>query len=182
MTQTTEQSKAVARTIFTDEWMAAKVKGEGATLTTLAEQFALAGVDAFDDETDGVYNTELIEDKEMLNGLPFLITRWRFNESDKYKDDEGNNGIFVSVEIAYQTGPESPIKTGVFNDGSTGILAQLQKITKARLEKGMEWEAAHSARGVRRGLRPSVYMRDTGKLDKNNQPIMEQATTYYLNI
>lgn len=183
MTQSTTENKAVARSVFTDEWMAEKVKAEGATLTALAEQFALAGVDAFNDELDGVYNTDLIEDKDFLIGLPFLITRWRFNTSDKYKDEEGNDGIFVSVEIAYHTGPESPITTGVFNDGSTGILAQLQKITKNRLEKGLEWEAAHSARGVRRGLRRSDYQRDTGKTNaKTGEPITEAATTYYLNI
>lgn len=177
-----EERKAVARSIFTDDWMAAKVRAEGATLQTLAEHFALDGVDVFNDELDGVYNTELIEDKEALRDLPFLITRWRFNASDKYKDDEGNDGVFVSVEIAYQQTPNGPVMTGVFNDGSTGVMAQLQKITANRLEKGLDWEAAHSGRGVRHGLRRSDYQRDTGKTDKNGAPITEAATTYYLNI
>lgn len=181
MSNTTE-SKAVQRTVFTDEWMAEKIRGEGSSLSQIAEQFALAGVDVLNDELDGVYNTDLIKDKDFLRDLPFMITRWRFNESDDYKDEEGNNGIFVSVEIAYQMGPNSPVQTGVFNDGSSGICAQLQTITQRRLEKGLEWEQAHSGRMVRRGLRRSDYQRDTGKRDKNDAPIMESATTFYLNI
>lgn len=183
MTATTENNKAVARSTFTDEWMAEKVRAQGATLDSVVKDFALAGVDPFNDELDGVYNTELITDKETLRDLPFLITRWRFNESDKYKDDEGNDGIFVSVEIAYQRTPDGPVMTGVFNDGSTGVMAQLRKITDNRLAKGVEWEAAHSGRGVRHGLRPSVYQRDTGRTNpKTGEPITEQATTYYLNM
>lgn len=185
MSNTTEQSKAVERSVFTDEWMAKNVRAEGASLTDLANAYNLAGVNVIDDEGDGVFNTELIEDKDFLRDLPFLITRWRFNLSDKYKDDEGNDGQFVSVEIAYQATPQSPIQTGVFNDGSTGIMAQLQKITENRqriiAEKG-EGNDPYAGRFVRRGLRRSDYMRDTGKLDKNGAPIMEAATTFYLNI
>lgn len=183
MTNTTETSKAVARSTFTDEWMAEKVRAENASMQNIAESFALEGVDVFDDELDGVFNTPLIQDKDFLRDLPFLITRWRFNESDKYKDEEGNDGVFVSVEIAYQASTGAPIQTGVFNDGSTGIMAQLQKITARRLEKGAEWEAAHSGRGVRHGLRRSDYQRDTGKTNpKTGDPITEAATTYYLNM
>lgn len=180
------QSTDVVKSVFNDEWMAKTVRAEGANLNDIAAAFNLDGVNVMDDAGDGVYNTELIEDKEMLNGLPFLITRWRFNLSDKYKDEEGNNGQFVSVEIAYQTGPNSPVQTGVFNDGSTGIMAQLQKITENRLkiiaEKG-EGNDPYAGRFVRHGLRRSDYMRDTGKVNpKTQQPIMEAATTYYLNI
>lgn len=183
MSETTEQSKAVARSVFTDDWMAEKIRAEGVNLSDIATQFALAGVDVLNDELDGVYNTDLIKDKDFLRDLPFLITRWRFNESDDFKDEEGNKGIFVSVEIAYQMSPTGPVQTGVFNDGSTGICEQLQTITKKRMEKGLEWEQAHSGRMVRRGLRRSDYQRDTGKINpKTQQPITEAATTYYLNI
>lgn len=187
MTSTTETSTAVARSTFTDEWMAEKVRGADVTLQNIAENFALEGVDVFDDEMDGVFNTPLIKDKDFLRDLPFLITRWRFNTSDEYKDDEGNDGVFVSVEIAYQTTPGAPVQSGVFNDGSTGVMAQLQRITARRLEKGVEWEKAHSGRGVRHGLRRSDYQRpkiggDGQPIMKNGEPVTEAATTYYLNI
>lgn len=186
MSNTTEQSKAVERSVFTDEWMAKNVRVEGASLNDVAAAFNLAGVNVLDDEGDGVFNTELIEDKDFLRDLPFLITRWRFNESDKFKDDEGNNGVFVSVEIAYQTTPSSPVQTGVFNDGSTGICAQLQKITAARAQRIAETGEGndpYSGRFVRRGLRRSDYQRGTGKTNpKTGEEITEAATTYYLNI
>lgn len=185
MTNTTETNTAVARSTFTDEWMAEKVRAQ--SLQSVAESFALEGVDVFDDEMDGVFNTPLIKDKDFLRGLPFLITRWRFNTSDEYKDDEGNDGVFVSVEIAYQPTENAPVQTGVFNDGSTGVMAQLRKITDRRLEKGVEWEKAHSGRGVRHGLRLSEYQ--IPKLGKDGQPVMkdgvvvtEAASTYYLDI
>lgn len=181
MSNTTENTTdIVTRSRFTDDWMSSVVRTESATLDTIAAAFAESGVNVFDDETDGIYNLELIEDKDFLRGLPFMITRWRFNTSDKFKDDEGNDGVFVSVEIAYQTDPNGPIRTGVFNDGSSGVCAQLQKITENRKAKGVG--DPYAGRAVRKGLRRSDYMRDTGRLDKNNQPIMEAATTYYLDI
>lgn len=187
MTQNTQQSTDVVKSIFNDEWMARNIRAEGATLTDLANAFNLDGVNVLDDEGDGVFNTELIEDKDFLRDLPFLITRWRFNSSDKYKDAEtGEDGIFVSVEIAYQMNPQSPVQTGVFNDGSTGILAQLQKITQSReenLAKNGTGNDPHAGRFVRHGLRRSDYQRDTGKVNpKTQQPILEAATTFYLNI
>lgn len=182
MTQNTD----VVKSVFNDEWMAKTVRAEGANLNDIAAAFNLDGVNVMDDAGDGIYNTELIKDKDFLRDLPFLITRWRFNESDDYKDEEGNNGVFVSVEIAYQLNPNSPVQTGVFNDGSTGICAQLQKITENRqriiAEKG-EGNDPYAGRFVRHGLRRSDYQRDTGKVNpKTQQPITEAATTYYLNI
>jgi 23S rRNA G2069 N7-methylase RlmK/C1962 C5-methylase RlmI len=186
MTQSTSENKAVEKSIFTDEWMARNIRAEGASLTDLANAFNLDGVNVLDDEGDGVFNTELIEDKDFLRDLPFLITRWRFNTSDKYKNLEtGEDGEFVSVEIAYQVNPQSPVQTGVFNDGSTGILAQLKKITAAReenLAKNGTGNDPHAGRFVRHGLRRSDYQRDTGVKDKKGEPITEAATTYYLNI
>lgn len=187
MTQNTQQSTDVVKSVFNDEWMARNIRAEGATLTDLANAFNLAGVNVLDDEGDGVFNTELIEDKDFLRDLPFLITRWRFNSSDKYKDAEtGEDGVFVSVEIAYQLTPTSAVQTGVFNDGSTGILAQLQKITVARAEnreKNGTGNDPYAGRWVRHGLRRSDYQRDTGNTNpKTGEPITEAATTYYLNI
>lgn len=186
MTQNTTENKDVVKSIFNDEWLSGVVRAEGMTLDALSAAFAAEGTDAFDDAGDGVYNTELIKDKDFLRDLPFFITRWRFNTSDKYKDEEGNDGTFVSVEIAYQTTPDAPLKTGVFNDGSTGICAQLQKITEHRQRKIAETGSGndpYAGRAVRRGLRASTYQRDTGKTNpKTGEPITEEATTYYLNI
>jgi|SRR5882757_7232890 len=192
MTQNTQQSTDVVKSIFTDEWMAERVRAEGMTLTALAEQFSFEGVDVLDDKGDGVFNLELVEDKNFLVNLPFLITRWRFNTSDKFKDEEGNDGTFVSVEFAYSQVKDGPLFAGVFNDGSgTGICGQLQTITKHRqekLEKTGEGNDPYAGRYVRRGLRRSDYMRtkttDEGApmLDKKGEPIQEAATSFYLNI
>lgn len=184
------QSAEVVKSVFNDEWMAKTVRAEGANLNDIAAAFNLDGVNVMDDAGDGVYNTELIEDKEFLNGLPFLITRWRFNTSEDYMDSEGNPGVFVSVEIAYQLTPQSPVQTGVFNDGSTGICAQLKSITENRekriAEKG-EGNDPHAGRFVRHGLRRSDYRipvlgKDGQPLIKDGVQVTEAATTYYLNI
>lgn len=177
---TNTESNAVVKSTFTDEWMAGVVRAEGMTLDSLAKAFQAEGTNGFDDAGDGIFNVELIEDKDFLRDLPFFITRWRFNTSDKFKSEDGEAGEFVSVEIAYQTSPEAPLQTGVFNDGSTGVMAQLKKITEARLKSGVN--DPYAGRAVRRGLRRSDYMRDTGRVDKKGEPIMEGATTYYLNI
>lgn len=180
MTNTTDTSTELTRSTFTDDWMAENTRGEGQTIKTLADAFSAMGVDAFDDEGDGVFNLDLIEDKDFLRGMPFMITRWRFNTSDKFKSEDGEAGEFVSVEIAYQTTPGAPLVTGVFNDGSTGIMAQLKKITERRKASGKG--DPYAGRAVRRGLRRSDYQRDTGRLDKNGAAITEAATTFYLDM
>lgn len=180
MSTNTEKSTELTRSTFSDEWMAENLRAEGQTLQTLSALFSNEGTDVADDANDGVFNLDLIEDKDFLRGMPFLITRWRFNTSDKFKSEDGEAGEFVSVEIAYQTAPGAPLATGVFNDGSTGIMAQLKKITEQRIKNGKG--DPYAGRAVRRGLRRSDYQRDTGRLDKNNAPIFEAATTFYLDM
>lgn len=186
MTQTTENhtenlaDKALTRSRISDSQMSEWINADGATLDSLAKAFAAEGVDGFDDAGDGIFNVPLIKDKDFLRGIPFYITRWKFNTSDKYKDEQGNDGVFVSVEIAYHTAPGTPLLTGVFNDGSSGVCRQLQDITTNRVRSGKN--DPYAGRAVRGGLRASTYQRDTGNVHpKTGEPITEEATTYYLD-
>lgn len=111
-----------------------------------------------DDITDGVASLTLVQ-KESLIAVPFLAVNWRFNDNE--------TGTFVSVEFMSQAG-----ERGVFNDGGTGVMAQLAAITAERESAGHKFP--RSGRLVRRGLRVSRY---TFTNEKGKE---QQAETYYL--
>lgn len=120
--------------------------------------FADQGAEIADNEADGIRTLPIVE-KIALIDVPFLAVNWRFNE--------GTNGTFVSVEFMTRDG-----MTGVFNDGSTGVMAQLSQITETRTEKGHPYPTA--GRLVSHGLRVSRYtfLNEKGK--------EQNAETYYL--
>ena len=116
-------------------------------------------------------------DKDALINVPFMIVDYRFQE--------GDSGPFVSVVIVTKN-PISidggtPSSKFVVNDGSTGIMAQLERIEAERAEShGDEIRPLY----CEHGLRKSEYVRR----DENGEPILnertgapERAVTYYLN-
>lgn len=107
-----------------------------------------------------------LTDKDELVNQPFVILSWAFNEGD-YSDN------FVSVTVMNKAN-----ELLVFNDGSTGVKAQLQIHT--------ERHGTH--RGpiiVRKGLSKSVYFRDpeSGEIYKKKPENIktEPAYTFYLS-
>lgn len=110
-------------------------------------------------------------DKSKLLGVPLLILQWRFNEGDY-------DGDFVSVEAVTKHGDKV-----VFNDGSSGIRAQLQTVTVQRIAKGHP--APQAGLRVVGGLTKTDYFfnADT-KESRNKVPAGEKgwapASTYYL--
>ena len=95
----------------------------------------------------------LLKDKEQLVGRPFLALSWTFRQGDM--------GEYCSVELV--TAQNERL---VINDGSTGVCAQLRKLTD---------EGEDRALLVTRGLRVSEYEKEIGgKVTK--------ARTFYLDV
>ena len=135
--------------------------GEGESWDEVAELFAdperAAGTVTLDDY-------QKLDDKSLLINVPFYVNRWWFTDSDEY----GREGSFAvmhcitSRPIRMPTGDTSKV---VVTDGSTGIYAQLRKITA---------KTGQSAKlMVRNGLRVSKYTADTDEGPK-------AAETFYL--
>lgn len=91
-------------------------------------------------------------DKAPFVGVPFLVLDWRFII------DEESQREYVNVLIMGANGDKAR-----FNDGSTGIYAQLREISDNVGKVGLE---------VKGGLRRSDYTKDG----------VGNATTYYLSV
>jgi len=85
-----------------------------------------------------------VVEKETLIGTPMVAVQWRFHA--------GDFGDFVSVEAVTEAG-----KKVVFNDGAktSGIRAQLEAITQARLKAGHK--APYAGLGIPNGLTMTDY-------------------------
>jgi hypothetical protein len=101
------------------------------------------------------------KDKASLIGKPMALLEWRFNESA--------TGRFVSIRAVVKVGKSNgDIRKVIINDGSTGILQQLDSFTK---QTGKQ-----AGLIVQRGLRVSSYMYE----DKESG-VQRPAETYYLD-
>lgn len=109
-------------------------------------------VDASDVVGDGA---DFIKDKNLLVGVPFLVLEWKFVV------DEKTNREYVNVHIMGGDG-----RRARFNDGSTGVYAQLKKVSDEMGVMGIQ---------VKAGLRRSDYVKDMADGSRND------ATTYYLS-
>lgn len=94
------------------------------------------------------------KEKQRLVGVPFIILDWSFNE--------GDNGEFVSLRIVTKANEHL-----IVNDGSTGILRQMQEIGQLGEDRAIF---------VKKGLRVSNY-EYTDKETGAKKP----ASTYYLD-
>lgn len=101
------------------------------------------------------------EEKDKLCGVSIILLDWRFNISDK--------GNFVSVTAAAQN-EDGTMRKVIFNDGGTGICAQLENLSNRGI---------HPPMMVKNGLVRSDY--DYIETDKNGKEIKRPATTYYLS-
>ena len=97
---------------------------------------------------------EFIKDKDRLVGVPFIICDWKFIVDG----DSGNT--YVNVLIMSPQGEKAR-----FNDGSTGVYAQLREISEQFGVVGIQ---------VKNGLRKSEY-------DKEVDGKVTRAKTYYIS-
>lgn len=109
-------------------------------------------VDASDVVGDGA---DFIKDKDVLVGIPFLVLEWKFIVDEKTKRE------YVNVHIMGADG-----RRARFNDGSTGICAQLKKTSAELGVIGIS---------VKGGLRRSDYVKQL------SDGTMSDAATYYLS-
>lgn len=98
---------------------------------------------------------EFITDKNVLVGSPFLILDWHFIVDEKTERE------YVNVLIMGTDGSKAR-----FNDGGTGVYAQLSDVSSRMGVVGIE---------VKGGLRRSDYLKEMPNGKK------ESATTYYLS-
>jgi hypothetical protein len=95
--------------------------------------------------------SEFIKNKDTLVTVPFLILDWNFIV------DEDSKREYVNVLIMGADG-----RKGRFNDGGTGVYAQLKQIQEECGKVGVE---------VKGGLRKSTYNNEHGA-----------GTTFYLSV
>jgi hypothetical protein len=93
--------------------------------------------------------SEFIKDKDMLVGRAFLVLDWKFIVDEKTKRE------YVNVLVMGGDGSKAR-----FNDGGTGVYAQLKAVQEECGKVGLE---------VKGGLRRSDYVNDEGA-----------GTTFYL--
>ena len=104
---------------FTDDQLA-----EIQSFNDLSALFDAEGVtvDSLEDYGTGF---EVVESKDQLIGKPFIILEWRFND--------GDYGVFVSALLVTEDNRKM-----ILNDGSSGIRAQLESVTKRREARGQD--------------------------------------------
>lgn len=111
-------------------------------------------VDAANEMGDGF---SLITDLKPFVGVPVVLLEWTFRD--------GDFGTYVSIRFVARTQGGGVVK-GIYNDGSTGIMAQLQKYSEETRRSG--------GLATRNGFRVSEYTYDDGK--GNTRP----ASTWYI--
>lgn len=153
-------SKAIeqAKSPFGDEQLAEVSSYEDA-LALVAQFTTEHGIELQDAIDAFGTGFEIINDKSVLVGTPFIIMGWHFYI--------GDYGYAVAIQAVTEDGRKI-----VFNDGSTGIYQSVREFTDKHGKMPIS---------CRKGLRASTYQRkdDNGELMFNpaNQPMM--ATTYY---
>lgn len=150
-----------AAAVFSDD-----VLSRMASFDDAIAAFDSAGIKA-ESITDYGTGFSVLQDKRSLIGVPFAILEWRFNTSEKFTDENGNPLVFVSAEI-YTKHNEK----WILNDGSTGIAAQLRRVTDSRVERKHAFPQAGLL--VEKGLTVSEYTYTDAKGAKS------QAETFYL--
>lgn len=150
------------------------------TTTDIATQNAVFSDDELHDITDWNSGLSLLErsgmagenfsdygtgfkvvDKDNLKGVPLMILEWRFNN--------GDFGEFVSATAVAKDG-----RKVIINDGSTGIAAQLRRVTDTRVKNNHPNPQA--ALLVENGLTRSDYTYTDPKTQEQ-----KAAVTYYLS-
>lgn len=125
---------------------------------------ALGSVTEVEDWADYGSGFDILENKDNLIGVPFVILEWRFTKSKQF------DATFVSCVVVDEKNNKH-----IVNDGSTGICRQLEGVTKMRIER----DKAYPQTGlvVRNGLRRSDY-KTIVEVDGKQKEI--EAATYYL--
>lgn len=99
--------------------------------------------------------SEFIKDKNVLIGSPFMILDWRFNK-------DGSGREYVNVLVMGSNGEKVR-----FNDGGTGVYAQI---------KAIQDECGKVGVMVKGGLRKSDYTFE------NEKGVKTAAITFYLAV
>lgn len=138
-----------------------------ATMVTMSEALAALGaVTTAEDWADYGTGFDLLDNKDRLVGVPFVIVEWRFTKSQQYAQ------TFVSAMIV-----DEKDNRFILNDGSTGICAQLRSVTDRRIARGDAFPQAGLI--VRKGLRRSNY-KVAGTDKDTGEEVMLEASTFYL--
>lgn len=138
------------------------------SLKTVEDAIKALGVSSTDDLNWDSSAYTLLADKSLLVGKKFLAVQWKFHDSAEYA---GNQFVSVYVITADTINGETQF---IFNDGSTGVCAQLSALTAKR-----EAENHPNPFGgalIKGGLKLSEYDR----VDANGKSL-GKGKTYYLS-
>lgn len=133
-----------------------------ASITNMDQALAALGsVTDIEDWNDYGTGFDILDNKDRIVGVPFVILEWRFTESKQYGQ------TFVSAVCV-----DEKDNKFIVNDGSTGIYSQLRMVTDKRLSE----KRAYPQTGLvcRKGLRKSEYTVE------NEDGKNIEAATYYL--
>ena len=138
------------------------------SITSVEDAIKLLGAASVEDLSWDSSAYSLLSDKAALVGKKFLAVQWKFHESAEYIGSQ-----FVSVYII-TADPINGENRFIFNDGSTGVCAQLAGLTAKREQDGHATPTGGAM--VKNGLKLSEYDRvdATGKS-------LGKGKTYYLS-
>lgn len=126
---------------------------ERAAIRTMDDALALLGAKTLADiDSAADYGDGFIQaDKADLCGVPLILLEWSFSVSDDYFDDQGNPAAYVVAR-----GITAANVRFWFTDGSTGVCAQLRRITESREAAG-DFENSQIGLRVNGGLVKSRF-------------------------
>lgn len=130
---------------------------------------------SFGDEIADGY--EKLENKDILLARPFIVVDWTYFTSAEYGTE------VLTVRVMTMQGEKYRL-----SDGSTGIMGQLEEVTRVRAKNGHAYPNA--GLGVKNGLRKSSFWVsvETGRAitdeeaDKLPKDKKKRAATYYLDL
>ena len=136
-------------------------------LNTVEEAITALGLKSVDELEWDTNVYALLSDKNKLVGKKFLAVQWTFHQSTEYVDSE-----FVSVYVITADSVDGEHRF-IFNDGSTGVCAQLRQLTEKRLAD--KHTSPYGGALIKSGLKLSEYDR----VDEAGKTI-GKGKTYYL--
>lgn len=138
-------------------------------IATFADAFAAAGASELTQE-EMLYEASsypLLENKDELIGVPFIITQVKWGESKKFRGADGTGNRFTILYVVTEGDTKHTI-----TDGSTGIASQVEEMVADRKARGIVPEDQMFF--VKNGLTRSDYDYTD---DHGN---VSEASTYYL--
>lgn len=119
----------------------------------------------------------MLDDKDKLVKVRFVIVEWRFLQSSEITLSDGSPSEYVAASLVTEHNQRY-----VITDGSAGIFQQLKRITQRRVERAQDGVSPYALLPVAGGLRKSEFFvnQETGEIRREGGAGFTKAATYYL--